>query len=392
MTASDIIVKALRYIGVNVNAATLTLANSSRTITAGKIVVLALRKMGVTINEDTLNPPSAPTAFTAGDLIEETFKKLAILSRDTATNATEQSDAITELNNMMLQLEASGVELGYTPVSSTSDIITTPNYSWRMMYTQLAVIIASQYGKEVPQMLILDAQQARVDTEKAIKYQDTLEQLNDIMAEYQASQVDLGYVDVSAFSDTISAPPYSWKMMYTRLAVALSEEYGKEVTAMMLQELQLSKDDIVKIQQYEQLVEDLNSMMRTLEANNIVLGWTPCRDLSSNITVPDWAIEMITYRLAITLAPQYGKRASAELTSLAKESYDAVLNQLREHIAVKLPADLPTGSGNRTWGGYGTFSRNFIGDQSSDDILTGNGDGLQDETASQLTQDNGGNY
>ena len=127
-------------------------------------------------------------------------------------------------------------------------------------------------------------------------------------------------------------------------------------------------------------IEELNHMMRELEADSIVLGWTPVSATTDEITVPDWAVRMIYLRLAILISPEYGKDPSAAVLADHKSALETVRSQLQDHITVTLPPDLPTGAGNRTWGDR----RNFEGNVTENDILTGNGGSLQDQTGQTL--------
>tara|TARA_R110002167_G_C12705404_1_gene654352 strand:+ start:6221 stop:6700 length:480 start_codon:yes stop_codon:yes gene_type:complete len=128
-------------------------------------------------------------------------------------------------------------------------------------------------------------------------------------------------------------------------------------------------------------IDELNNMMRELEADGINIGWTPVSATTDSITTPDWSWRMIYLRLAILIAPEYGKEASATVREDHKSAYETVLSQILDHITTNAPPDLPTGAGNREWGSQ----RNFVGNSSDEDILTGNGGSLLDQTSQNLT-------
>lgn len=96
--------------------------------------------------------------MTAGELITRSFRKLAISNPSTS----DITDAISELNDMMRQLDVR-FAIGWTPVSSSSDEITTPDWTWRMIILRLAIIISPEYGKQPPPALIADAGAAYKD-------------------------------------------------------------------------------------------------------------------------------------------------------------------------------------------------------------------------------------
>jgi len=134
-------------------------------------------------------------------------------------------------------------------------------------------------------------------------------------------------------------------------------------------------------------IDDMNSMMRSLEARTIVLGYTPISTGDEEITVPDWAIEMMFTNLAIRISSDYGKLPSQALIAQTRDAYGAVLQYLKSAPEGKLPPDLPTGAGAAGMGSSQYGDRKFVGDQTSEDILTADGTGLMDgEDGQQLLQ------
>ncbi len=139
----------------------------------------------------------------------------------------------------------------------------------------------------------------------------------------------------------------------------------------------------------EDAIEDLNNMMRSLEARSIPLGWTPVSGIDDEITTPDWSYHFLYLTLAIHMAPDYGKEPSRIVYAAADRAYKDVLDHIVEVPMVALPPDMPVGSGSQGIG-QSRSDRRFVGDQASEDILTGDGSGLLDETATPLTRNTSG--
>ena len=128
---------------------------------------------------------------------------------------------------------------------------------------------------------------------------------------------------------------------------------------------------------------ELNDFMRQMEADGIVIGWTPVRTKTDEITTPDWTWRMIYLNFAIILAPEYGKEPSQILYADARGAYSTVLDQIIDPIRTAYPSDLPVGAGNM---GVGPRMGNsvFFGNDFEDDILTGGGSAAQNETGDTL--------
>lgn len=99
--------------------------------------------------------------MTAGEIITAAYRKLRIRTSESELTSTEISDAIFELNNMMRQYETDGFYIGWTPVSATTDTITTPDWSYRFIYLGLAVLLSSEFGVQLSPVAIADFESAR---------------------------------------------------------------------------------------------------------------------------------------------------------------------------------------------------------------------------------------
>lgn len=80
-------------------------------------------------------------------------------------------------------------------------------------------------------------------------------------------------------------------------------------------------------------LEALNQMLRRWEADGIALGWNGVADVTDELTIPDEAIEAVTYNLAVKLRPEYGVSLDADVSSEAIQG----LNKLRRDVQNATP-------------------------------------------------------
>jgi hypothetical protein len=97
----------------------------------------------------------------------------------------------------------------------------------------------------------------------------------------------------------------------------------------------------------------LNAMLRRWEANGLAVGYTPISTGSATLTVPDEALEVIDYQLAIRLAPEYDTEPSPTVAATATQ----LLAELKRDRMVEMPMTqtLDTPHGFRT-GKYDTLT------------------------------------
>ena len=88
-------------------------------------------------------------SVSANDIIKPALSKIGVRNSEVALTATQTTDAIAELNDMMTQWDSTSLPLGYTIVSKGTDIITTPDWSHGAMKSNLSARLAPEYGKEI---------------------------------------------------------------------------------------------------------------------------------------------------------------------------------------------------------------------------------------------------
>lgn len=95
---------------------------------------------------------------TALDIINRSMSLIGVKSSGVELSDEEIDDAIESMNDMMLALDAEGVRLSYSVVTSSSDNITSPDWAYGMMKYNLALLLADEYNKNVTASLASFAQ------------------------------------------------------------------------------------------------------------------------------------------------------------------------------------------------------------------------------------------
>lgn len=94
---------------------------------------------------------------TALDIINRAASKIGVKRAGVPLTDDEIDDFISELNNMMTELEAGGTVLGYTIVSKGSDEITTPDWSFGAIESNLGVRAAPDFDAQISGVLAASA-------------------------------------------------------------------------------------------------------------------------------------------------------------------------------------------------------------------------------------------
>lgn len=98
---------------------------------------------------------------TVGEIAKASFQKILTQGSEAPFEADEYNDFITALNVYMLDLDASGISLGYTEVSSLGDAVTIPTGALRGVIYNMALEIAPDYGGVVTADLVRIAREGK---------------------------------------------------------------------------------------------------------------------------------------------------------------------------------------------------------------------------------------
>jgi len=95
----------------------------------------------------------------AGDIIKDALTEITVLGAEAPVEPTDAQGAIRYLNRLMASLDAKGVDLGYTEVTSFADDITVPAGANEGMVFLLAQRLWNQYsdGSPIPGSLVASA-------------------------------------------------------------------------------------------------------------------------------------------------------------------------------------------------------------------------------------------
>lgn len=120
----------------------------------------------------------------------------------------------------------------------------------------------------------------------------------------------------------------------------------------------LQQDSVqpVTTNQLDKYILLLNNFMLGLEAENVILGYTPVTVSGDDVTVPDGALRGVIANMAVEIAPSYDGDVTPRLNEIAVTSLNQmrILGQTLEDT--RYPSTLPIGSGNENDTGDLLFS------------------------------------
>ena len=95
----------------------------------------------------------------ASQVLKAALQRILVQASEAPLEADEYQDAIFSMNNYMLALDAEGISLGYTEVSSLGDDITVPTGALRGIIANVAIEISPDYGGVVSPGLVKAAEE-----------------------------------------------------------------------------------------------------------------------------------------------------------------------------------------------------------------------------------------
>lgn len=94
----------------------------------------------------------------AAQVTKAILQEILVHGAESELEAGEFQDTVFAMNNYMTAQDASGIKLGYTIVTDLGDDITIPNGALQGLISNVAIMIAPQFGAVVEQSLIAKAQ------------------------------------------------------------------------------------------------------------------------------------------------------------------------------------------------------------------------------------------
>jgi hypothetical protein len=99
----------------------------------------------------------------AADIIKDALSEITVLGAEAPVEAADAQAGIRYLNRMMAALDADGIALGYTKVSSLGNNVTIPDGAYEPVVAMLAARLWRQFADDapIPNDLVLRAMQGK---------------------------------------------------------------------------------------------------------------------------------------------------------------------------------------------------------------------------------------
>lgn len=94
---------------------------------------------------------------TVAQVAKASLQRILVQDSEAPLEASEYQDFIFSLNNYMASIDAEGIQLGYTTVTDLGDELTVPAGAIEGIIANMAIRVAPDYGKEIPQALVIAA-------------------------------------------------------------------------------------------------------------------------------------------------------------------------------------------------------------------------------------------
>lgn len=138
---------------------------------------------------------------------------------------------IRTLNEMLLNLKYSGTDLGFTPVTVKADPTSLPDWSLFSVKVMLAVALASSTGKVIDEAIAaraISASKMLKDRTDPTLISDGLEELRDMLSEWDAENINLGYVIPYSADVELAVPRWAEGALKDNLAIRLGPKNGMQ--------------------------------------------------------------------------------------------------------------------------------------------------------------------
>lgn len=103
---------------------------------------------------------------TAAQVLKSSLQRILVQASEAELEPDEFADAINDMNNYMLDLDADGIKLGYTLVTDLGDEVTVPIGALRGVIANVAIEISPDYSGQVTEALKRAAAQGLRTMEK----------------------------------------------------------------------------------------------------------------------------------------------------------------------------------------------------------------------------------
>ena len=87
------------------------------------------------------------------DLVTDVLRQLVVISEIETPSAEQGQDAVTKLNDLMADLEADGILLGFNPKATTAEAFVIPDGDKSGLKAMLGTRLCEGYGLPVPPVM-----------------------------------------------------------------------------------------------------------------------------------------------------------------------------------------------------------------------------------------------
>lgn len=121
--------------------------------------------------------------------------------------------------------------------------------------------------------------------------------------------------------------------------------------------LGINGDFDISPEMFQSAARDLDCMLAEWNAMGIRIGWPfpsdpDGGDLLMDLALPDAALSAIYLKLAIRIAPDFGKAPSPHLIGDANRAFTALMGKrVAAPVERQYPGTMPLGAGNQRWVG-----------------------------------------
>jgi|TARA_R100000951_G_C2630483_1_gene177475 hypothetical protein len=99
---------------------------------------------------------------TVAQVAKASLQRILVQASEAPLEPDEYQDFIFSMNNYMTQLDAQGVQLGYTEVSNLGDEVTIPAGALRGLIANMAIEVAPDYSGVISQGLVKAAREGYI--------------------------------------------------------------------------------------------------------------------------------------------------------------------------------------------------------------------------------------
>lgn len=96
---------------------------------------------------------------TVAQIAKASLQRILVQAAESPLEPAEYQDYIFALNNYMTQLDAQGVQLGYTEVTDLGDTVTVPAGALRGIIANMAIEVSPDYGGVISNGLVVAARE-----------------------------------------------------------------------------------------------------------------------------------------------------------------------------------------------------------------------------------------